>query len=94
MLPQETAVLVGKKPPMNYVLACLTSFHEGAGEVVIKARGQSISKAVDIAEIVKNKFMPNAFIKEVTIGTEEIPLREGGGTKRASSIMIRLSKSK
>jgi DNA-binding protein Alba len=94
MLPQETAVLVGKKPPMNYVLACLTSFHEGAGEVVIKARGQSISKAVDIAEIVKNKFMPNAFIKEVTIGTEEIPLREGGGTKRASSIMIRLSKNK
>ncbi|MDD1766507.1 MAG: DNA-binding protein Alba [Candidatus Methanomethyliaceae archaeon] len=93
MLPQEIAILVGKKPPMNYVLACLTSFHEGAVEIVIKARGQSISKAVDIAEIVKNKFMPNSFIKEVTIDTEEIPLREGGGTKRASSIMIRLSKS-
>jgi len=93
-LLQETAILVGKKPPMNYVLACLTAFHEGAGEVVIKARGQSISKAVDIAEIVRNKFMRNAIIKEVSIGTEEVPLREGGGTKRASSIMIRLSKSK
>jgi DNA-binding protein len=93
-LPQETAILIGKKPPMNYVLACLTAFHEGADDVVIKARGQSISKAVDITEIVKNKFMASAFVKEVTIGTEEIPLREGGGTKRASSIMIRLSKTK
>jgi DNA-binding protein len=42
-------ILIGKKPPMNYVLATLTAFHEGAGEVVIKARGQSISKAVDVA---------------------------------------------
>jgi DNA-binding protein Alba len=77
---------------MNYVLACLTAFHEGASEVVIKARGQSISKAVDVSEIVRRKFMPNAFVKEVSIGTDEILLPEGGGIKRISSIMIRLCK--
>ncbi len=92
-MPQENTILVGKKPPMNYVLACLTAFHEGADEVLIKARGMSISKAVDIAEIVRNKFMPQAAVKEIGIGTDEITLKEGTGTKRASSIMIRLSKT-
>lgn len=92
VLSQESTVLIGQKPQMNYVLACLTAFHEGASEVVIKARGQSISKAVDVAEIVRRKFMPSAFVKEVGIGTDEIPLADGGGIKRASSIMIRLCK--
>jgi len=93
-MPQENTILVGKKPPMNYVLACLTAFHEGADEVLIKARGMSISKAVDVAEIVRNKFMPQASIKEVGIGTDEVQIKEGTGTKRASSIMIRISKTK
>lgn len=91
-MPQESAVLIGQKPQMNYVLACLTAFHQGASEVVIKARGQSISKAVDVAEIVRRKFMPSVVVKEVSIGTDEIPLFNGVGIKRASSIMIRLSK--
>jgi DNA-binding protein Alba len=91
-MSQETAIFVGKKPPMNYVLACLTAFHEGAGEVTVKARGQSISKAVDVTEIVRRKFMPNVKIKDISIGTDVIPLLEGSGTKRASSIMIKLSK--
>ncbi len=92
-MPQENTILVGKKPPMNYVLACLTAFHEGADEVLIKARGMSISKAVDVAEIVRNKFMPQASIKEVGIVTLDVQLKEGMGTKSASSIMIRISKT-
>jgi DNA-binding protein Alba len=93
-MPQENAILIGKKPPMNYVLACLTAFHEGADDVLIKARGRSISMAVEVAEIVKNKFMPSVLVKDVSIGTDEVPLKEGGGNKRASSITIRLSKKK
>lgn len=93
-MQQENAIFVGKKPPMNYVLACLTAFHEGANEVLIKARGMSINKAVDVAEIVRNKFMPLALVKEIGIGTDEVPLKEGTGIKRASSIAIRLSKTK
>lgn len=88
-----SVILIGKKPPMNYVLATLTSFHEGAGCVVIKARGQSISKAVDVAEIVRRKFMPSVTISEVAIGTDEIPMTETGRITRASSIMIKLTKA-
>lgn len=94
-MSQDTGsvILIGKKPPMNYVLATLTAFHEGSGSVVIKARGQSISKAVDVAEIVRRKFMPSVKIGEVSIGTDEIPMVETGRVTRASSIMIKLSKN-
>jgi len=91
-MSQEAVILIGKKSPMNYVLACLTAFHEGAGEVVIKARGQSISNAVDVAEIVRRKFMTTAKVRDITISTEEIPLPENQGTRRVSAIAIRLSK--
>jgi DNA-binding protein Alba len=93
-LSKETEIFVGKKPPMNYVLACLTAFHEGASEVVIKARGQSISKAVDVVEVIRRKFMPDAEIKKINIGTDEIPLKDGQGRRRASSISIKLGKVK
>lgn len=93
-MSKEAEIFVGKKPPMNYVLACLTAFHGGANEVVVKARGRSISKAVDVVEVIRKKFMPNAEIKGIDIGTDEVQLREGQGTRRTSSIIIRLGKTK
>ena len=47
----DNTVYIGKKPTMNYVLAVATQFNSGTAEVIIKARGKSISKAVDVAEI-------------------------------------------
>lgn len=66
-------VLVGKKGTMNYVLAVVIQFNQGADTVVLKARGRAISKAVDVAEIVKTRFMPEQVdVKSVTIGTEQV----------------------
>lgn len=49
----ENVIYVGNKPPMSYVLAVITQFNTtGSEEVVIKARGRAISRAVDTAEIV------------------------------------------
>ena len=67
---ESNVVFVGKKPAMSYVLACVTQFNDGREEVILRARGRAISHAVDVAEIVKNKFLTNAEIKNVTIGTE------------------------
>ncbi len=69
---KDNVVYVGKKPTMAYVLAVVTQFGGGHTEVHIKARGRSISKAVDISEIVRNKFIPNASTGNVKIGTEII----------------------
>jgi DNA-binding protein Alba len=64
-------IFIGKKPSMSYVLAVVTQFNSQK-EVQIRARGKAISKAVDVAEIVRNKFLKEARISGITIGTEEI----------------------
>ena len=74
----DNEVLVGKKPLMSYVLAVITQLAEAKGDVVIKARGRSISSAVDIVQIVKNKFAKDAKIGEVKLGTQEVEAKEGG----------------
>jgi len=90
---QETSVLVGKKPVMNYVLACLTLFHQGAKEVSVKARGRAISKAVDVVEIVRNRFLTDVKVKDIEIGTEQITGQDGR-TLNTSTISIVLAKTK
>ena len=88
----DNVVFVGKKPTMSYVLAVITQFSDGAKEVHVKARGKSISRAVDVAEVVRNRFIPE--IKHsIEIGTEKIQAQEeGGGELNVSTIDIKLFK--
>ncbi len=67
-------VLIGKKGAMAYVLAVVTGFNSD-NKVVIKARGRNISKAVDVAEIIRNRFLQEAKIDKIEIGTETIENR-------------------
>ncbi|MEM5777643.1 MAG: DNA-binding protein Alba [Candidatus Aenigmatarchaeota archaeon] len=87
----DNVVFVGKKPAMSYVLAVMTQFTAGAKEVQIKARGKSISRAVDVAEIVKNKFLGDVKVKNIEIGTEERAV-EGGNKVNVSTLSILLAK--
>jgi archaea-specific DNA-binding protein len=86
----ENTVFVGNKPPMSYVLAVVTQFNGGSDSVYIKARGRAISRAVDTAEIVRNRFVKDAVIKDIQIGTESIT-NEEGRSSNVSSIEITLS---
>ncbi|MDG6939255.1 MAG: DNA-binding protein Alba [Nitrososphaerota archaeon] len=85
-------VFIGKKPVMNYVLACLTLYQNGANEVTIKARGRSISTAVDTAEILRKRFSTDVQVKEIRIDTEQVKDSETGATSNVSSIEILLKK--
>ena len=87
----ENTVYVGSKPVMTYVTAIIQSFNKNPEGVIIKARGRSISTAVDAAEITRNKFLSNLTC-DVTIGTEEME-QEDGGTRNVSTIEITLRKS-
>jgi DNA-binding protein len=90
-ISDENVIYIGKKPPMSYVLAVVTQFNSnGSTEVVLKARGRSISTAVDTAEIVRNRFVTNAKIKDIKIGTESITNEEGRDSN-VSSIEISLT---
>jgi len=87
----DNVIFVGKKPAMSYVLACVTQFNEGNAEIILKARGRAISHAVDVAEIVKNKFVIGTETKQVNIGTEEVT-GDQGEKLNVSSIEIVLVK--
>ena len=88
---EENVIFIGNKPPMSYVLAVVTQFNSGSNEVIIKARGRAISRAVDAAEITRNRFVTDAKIKDIVIGTESIT-NEEGRTSNVSSIEITLAK--
>lgn len=88
-MSEENTVYIGTKPLMNYVLAVVTQMNNGTSEVMLKARGRSISRAVDVAEVVKNKFILEAEVGNINISTEELANREGSNTN-VSAIEIQL----
>ena len=87
----ENTVLIGKKPIMNYVVACLTFFNSGAQKIVVKARGRAISRAVDTVELLRRAFMKDLQLEEIKIGTEEVTRGEGQKTN-VSTIEITVAK--
>ena len=87
----ENTVFVGNKPVMNYVLAVVTQFNNGHKNVNIEARGRAISRAVDVAEIVRNRFLSDLKVEKIDIGTEELQSKEQEKVN-VSTIKIALNK--
>ncbi|MBN2517999.1 MAG: DNA-binding protein Alba [Candidatus Altiarchaeota archaeon] len=87
----DNVVYIGKKGIMNYVMAAITQMNKGEKEIHLKARGRSISKAVDVAQLLKNRFESDVKIKDVEIGTDEVEADEGG-TINVSTVDIKLVK--
>jgi DNA-binding protein len=73
----DNTIFVGNKPVMNYVLAVVTQFNNGAQEVIVKARGKAISRAVDATEIVLNRFLQNVVKKSIMTSTEVVDTEDG-----------------
>jgi DNA-binding protein len=89
----QNTVYIGNKPPMNYVLAVISSYNSSeTKDVTLKARGRSMKTAVDVAEIVKRRFMKDLKADKITIGTEELPQQEGG-TRNVSTMEIMLTRA-
>ncbi len=88
---EPNTVFIGRKPPMNYVLAAITLFSSGNNEVTLKARGQAITTAVDAAEIIRHRFMQDLKVNKINLGTDEVQMQEGG-TRNVSTIEIVLTK--
>ena len=83
-------IFVGQKPVMNYAMSALIQLTQ-AGEVVVKARGMAISRAVDVAEIVTKRLGNGQFrVKDIGINTEVVG--EGPETRNISSIEIVVGK--
>ncbi|MDQ1278894.1 MAG: archaea-specific DNA-binding protein [Thermoproteota archaeon] len=87
---REGVVIVGSKPPLNYVTACLSLFNSGAAEVKIRARGQAICRAVDVVGLLRKGFVKDLKVRDISIGTQEFNL--AGRSSRVSTMDIVLLK--
>lgn len=90
-IDEDNTVFVGNKPVMNYVLAVVTQFSNGAHEVSVKARGKAISRAVDTTEIALNRFLQDVEKKNIITSTEILDT-ESGKTHVSSIEIILISK--
>jgi len=88
----ENVVLIGRKPVMNYVVACITFFNAGEKQVVVKARGRAISRAVDTIELLRRAFVKDLEVKSIDIDTEEL-VRDEGRKSNVSTIEITVAKA-
>jgi DNA-binding protein len=86
------SVCIGRKEAMSYVLAIVTQFRGGAPEVTVKARGTLISRAVDVAEMTRIRFLPMVKPKGIRIGTEDVRSHDGR-LSRVSTIEITLARN-
>jgi DNA-binding protein len=71
-LSESNLVRIGKKPIMNYVTACVTLFNSGNGEVMVRARGQAIEKAIDTVQMLRRGFLKDVAIKKINLGSEDV----------------------
>ena len=89
--PLQNVVFIGRKPVMNYVVACLTFFNSGEKNICVKARGRAISRAVDTVELLRRAFVTDLSLNSITIGTEEIQ-REEGRKSNVSTIEMTMTR--
>ena len=90
-MEQGNVVYIGRKPVMAYCLAVMTALKAEDSEVILMARGRAISKAVDVAEVVRNQFVSDLMVKDISIGTEQLE-NEDGSPRNISNISIQLAK--
>ncbi len=92
-MAEDNSIFIGTKPFMNYVTSVVVQFTtKNASEVLVKARGKFIARAVDVAEVARKRFLKDQIdIKEINIDSEEFKNKEGRDV-RVSTIEIVLSK--
>ncbi|MCS7145636.1 MAG: DNA/RNA-binding protein AlbA [Nitrososphaerota archaeon] len=71
MIPQ---IIIGKKPVLRYVTACITTFNRGSNRVTLRARGRRISSCVDVVNALRRGFLTDIQIESINIGTETITI--------------------
>ena len=92
-MAEDNSIFIGNKPFMNYVTSVVVQFTtKGAKDVIVKARGKFISRAVDVSEVAMKRFMKDQIeLKGIAIDSEEFKNKEGQDV-RVSTIEITLAK--
>lgn len=93
-MAEDNSIFIGNKPFMNYVTGVVMQFTtKNASEVIVKARGKFISRAVDVAEVASKRFLEGTIsIKDIKIDSEGFQNKEGKDV-RVSTIEIVLGRN-
>lgn len=77
-MQDRAMVIVGTtKPLLNYVTACITLFNQGSEQVTLRARGQAISTAVDVLQLLRRRFMKDVLEADITIDSDTVTSSDG-----------------
>ncbi len=88
----RNVVFIGKKPLMAYVTSALIQLANNP-KVSIKARGLSIGRAVDVAQIIVRRTDNSGYsIGEIKIGSENLQSMDGRA-RNVSTIDIEVKKN-
>ncbi|MBW2989993.1 DNA-binding protein Alba [Candidatus Woesearchaeota archaeon] len=92
-MAEDNSIFIGGKPFMNYVTGVVMQFTaKDVPEVIVKARGKFISRAVDVAEVASKRFLEGKVgVKNIRIDSEEFKNKEGRDV-RVSTIEVALSR--
>jgi len=86
---QLNVIKIGRKEVWAYVTACITSFNSGSKELTIRARGQAITRAIDVVNSLKRSFLKKIDIVDVRISSDEF--NDGNRTTWKSTIEIKIA---
>lgn len=83
-------IYIGKKQFMKYIMAAMAIIlNEKPKKLRIVARGRAISRAVDLAEVLRTRYLPGVIdVEDIRISTDEIENQETGRVDRVSTIEI------
>lgn len=93
---EAPTIYIGKKPLVRYLMAAISILlNEKPEKLRISARGRMISKAVDVAEMLKTRYLPGIVdIDVIKTGTEELQdPNQPGRVNRVSTIEITLRRT-
>src|SRR3989442_5520761 len=82
---EPNMVRIGKKPIMNYVVACMTLLNTGVADVMVRGRGQSITKAVEVVDMLRRAFKKET--RNLSIGLRTRGGKPGEGFTASPSLM-------
>lgn len=86
-MAEPNTVVIGRKSVSNYMLAVIVMFNQGVDEVVLKARGEAINKAVEVYNALRDRLGDSIELAGVEIGSEY------SGTRRISYIKIKIKRT-
>lgn len=92
MSKPSNEIYIGKKPLMVYVTASIVQL-ANEPSIIIKARGMSITRAVDVSQIILKRMATVGYnLGDVKIGSEQMQ-SEDGRSRNVSTIEIEVKKA-